>query len=347
MPIKYITPSEAYNKYRDIPLIDVRSPAEYQEAHIPGAHNLPLFTNEERAEVGTIYKQNSPKAAFLRGLDFVGPKMRTLVEEAEQLTDSCQIQIHCWRGGQRSGSVAWLLDLSGFDVKVIKGGYKAYRTWVQSELSNIKAPLIIVGGPTGAGKTEVLSALSDLGEQVVDLENLARHKGSTFGALGESKQPTVRQFENDLWHNFQQLDFSRRIWLENESRAIGRVYIPEGFWAVMSDAPMFELKVSLSGRLDRLVRQYAAFSDQELEEAFKRIRKRLGGQHLNEALAALRAKNYHRAAEIALVYYDKAYHHHTFEKVGRNRVFPFPATEQDPKAIAKHLISVADQKNFE
>jgi tRNA 2-selenouridine synthase len=344
MAITYISPEEAVEQLADIPLLDVRTPAEFGEAHIPGAHNLPLFSNEERAEVGTLYKQVSPKKAFLRGLEFVGPKMRELVEQAEALAPAGKVQLHCWRGGQRSSSVGWLLDLSGFEVQVIRGGYKAYRTWVQAALAEVKANFLIVGGPTGAGKTEVIHGLKAAGEQVIDLEKLAHHKGSTFGALGESPQPTVRQFENDLWEAFRQLNPKQRIWLENESRAIGRVYIPEGFWKTMTEAPLFDLQVSHEDRLNRLVQQYASFSDAQLAEAFGRIRKRLGGQHLKAALEALEEKDYHKAAEIALVYYDKAYHHHTFEKVGRQTVYSVPVEKDDPAQTADTLIAFANQK---
>ncbi len=346
MAITYISPEKAVAQLKDTPLLDVRTPAEFEEAHIPGAHNLPLFSNEERAEVGTRYKQVSPKQAFLKGLEFVGPKMRHLVEQAGKIAPGGKVQLHCWRGGQRSSSVGWLLDLSGFEVEVIKGGYKAYRTWVQASLTQVKANFLIVGGPTGAGKTEVIHALKAAGEQIIDLEKLAHHKGSTFGALGEAPQPTVRQFENDLWEAYRQLDPDRRIWLENESRAIGRVYIPEGFWKTMTKAPLFDLQVSHEDRLNRLVQQYASFSDAQLAEAFGRIRKRLGGQHLKAALESLENKDYHKAAEIALVYYDKAYHHHTFEKVGRQTVYPVPVEKDDPVQTARTLIAFANQKQY-
>lgn len=346
MSINYISPAKAVAQLKNKPLLDVRTPTEFREAHIPGAQNLPLFSDEERSEVGTLYKQVSPKQAFLRGLDFVGPKMRQLVEQAEVLAPSGKVQLHCWRGGQRSSSVGWLLDLSGFEVELIQGGYKAYRNWVQSGLSRVRANFLIVGGPTGAGKTEVLHALKKQGEQIIDLERLAHHKGSTFGALGETLQPTVRQFENDLWRALQELDPKRRIWLENESRAIGRVYISEGFWDLMTRSPLFDLKISLEDRLNRLVRQYAAYSDAELAAAFERIRKRLGGQHLNEALTALKKKEYRRAAEIALVYYDKAYRHHTFKKVGRKTVFPITVEMDHPEQTARALIAFANQKQL-
>ncbi len=330
----------------EAPLLDVRTPAEYKEAHIPGAYNLPLFSDAERAEIGTLYKQVSPDEAFLKGLEIVGPKMRWLVEEARALAPGQRVQLHCWRGGQRSSSVGWLLSSSGFQVEVIQGGYKAYRAWVQQRLSNLDARLIILGGPTGAGKTDILEALRNAGEQVIDLEGLAHHKGSTFGALGQEEQPTVRQFENDLWHALQALDHERRIWLENESRAIGRVYIPEGFWASMVAAPLIDLQVPLEERLDRLVADYAKFSDRALSEAFLRIRKRLGGQRLQAALAAVESGNYREAARFALAYYDKAYRYYTFEKNDRKSALPFVSANSSPAKTAEALIAFANENNL-
>lgn len=346
MPIKYIPPEQALQQMPEVPLLDVRTPAEYKEAHIPGALNLPLFTDAERVEIGTLYKQASPDEAFLRGLEIVGPRMRPLVEEARLMAPGLRVQLHCWRGGQRSRSVGLLLETSGFQVELIKGGYKAYRAWVQQALSNIQARMVILGGPTGAGKTTILEALQSAGEQVIDLEGLARHKGSAFGGLGQEEQPTVRQFENELWQALQALDPNRRIWLENESRAIGRVYIPEGFWAVMLAAPLIDLEVPREERLDRLVAGYARFSKTALRAAFLRIQKRLGGQHLKAALIALEGCDYREAARIALAYYDKAYRYYTFEKNERKRVLPFASANSSPAKTASALIALANENNL-
>ncbi|MBK8554971.1 MAG: tRNA 2-selenouridine(34) synthase MnmH [Lewinellaceae bacterium] len=210
-------------------LLDVRSPGEYAQGHIPGAFSFPLFSDEERARVGTTYKQANPEAALLLGLDLVGPKMGHFVVEALKLSRNKKLAVHCWRGGQRSKSMAWLLRLAGCDVVTLNGGYKAFRHEALDQYHLHPYNLRVVGGRTGSGKTKVLQALRDMGEQIIDLEGLAHHKGSAFGAIGEQEQPSVEQFENDLFFALRALDPQKRIWIENESRSIGRVYIPTGF----------------------------------------------------------------------------------------------------------------------
>ena len=327
-------------------LFDVRTPAEYEKGHIPGALNLPLFTNEERAVVGTTYKQVDTYDAFLQGLDYVGPRMRFFVEETKRKAPSGKVAVHCWRGGQRSSSMGWLLDLAGMDVQILTGGYKAYRNYVLEQFAACTPPLIIVGGPTGSGKTDILHALEKLGEQVIDLEGLAHHKGSAFGALGESSQPTVEQFENDLFKTFQQCDPGRPIWLENESKPIGRVYIPDGVWKRILEAPLLALQVPFENRVNRLVEVYAQFPKEHLISSFEKIGKRLGGQHLKAALEALAIDDYAEAARIGLRYYDKAYNHHTLSKRDHSRIFYIPTENTEPAKTARELIAFAEKNNL-
>ena len=182
---------------QNVPLLDVRSPAEFEQGHIPGAINVALFTNEERARVGTIYKTQGKDEAVLEGLRIVGPKMASIVEQALELAPERKLKVHCWRGGMRSGSVGWLLRQAGFSVEVLNGGYKAYRQKVLQELAN-PFNFVVVGGPTGSGKTHVLKALQNSGEQVIDLEGLAHHRGSAFGHMGLEEQPSSEYFENLL-----------------------------------------------------------------------------------------------------------------------------------------------------
>ncbi len=326
-------------------LFDVRTPAEYANGHIPGALNLPLFSNEERAAVGTAYKQEDPNRAFLLGLDIVGPKMRSFVEEARRLAPAGKVAVHCWRGGQRSSSMGWLLGLAGLDVQVLAGGYKAYRQHILEQLSERGASLLIVGGETGSGKTDVLHALQELGEQVIDLEALAHHKGSAFGALGEAPQPTVEQFENDLFQAFNACNAEHPIWLENESKPIGRVFIPDGFWRRILDAPLLALQVPFENRVQRLVQVYAQYPREQLIASFEKIGRRLGGQHLKAALEALEAGDFAEAARIGLRYYDKAYNHHTLSKRGHSRIFYFPTENLDPLKTARELIAFAEKKH--
>ncbi len=289
------------------PVLDVRSPGEFLRAHIPGAHSLPLFTDEERARVGTIYKQQGRDAAVLEGLRAVGPRMATLVEQARELAPNGRIRVHCWRGGERSGSVAWLLNKAGFSqVTTLIGGYKAFRTHV---LGAFNGPwnLNLLGGFTGTGKTELLGMLQQEGEQMIDLEALACHKGSSFGALGQQPQPTTEHFENLLWHALSRMDPSKPIWLEDESLMIGRVRLPDQFFLQMRQAPFVFIEMPQEQRAARLVKEYGDFHRTDLAAAISRIARRLGPQHAKSALEALDSGDIFMVALITLRYYDKAY----------------------------------------
>lgn len=291
------------------PVLDVRSPGEFAHGHIPGAISFPLFTDEERAAVGTRYKQQGNEQAFLLGLKYVGPKMADFVKSAIKLAPERRIAVHCWRGGQRSGSMAWLLRQAGFEVVTLAGGYKAYRNFVLDSFTNNRLQIRIVGGKTGTGKTKILHALRDLGQQIIDLEGIAHHKGSAFGFIGEPEQPTVEQFENELFTVFSSIDSARPVWVENESHSIGRVFIPMGFWEQMKAAPLFHIEIPQEARIRNLVQDYAAEQTEDLRSAFQKIASKLGGLRLKNALIALDEGNFAAAAEIALEYYDKTYQH--------------------------------------
>src|SRR5690606_38457631 len=211
-------------------IVDVRSPAEYVHARIPGAVSMPLFTDEERKVVGTAYKQQSREQAIKIGLDYFGPKMRKMVEQVESRLagEDKPVLVHCWRGGMRSGGVAWLLDLYGFRVTVLEGGYKAFRNWALNTLA-VTYHLQILGGYTGSGKTEILKNLRYAGKQVIDLEALASHKGSALGGIGQPLQPSQEMFENLLAWSLSKMDTRRAIWVEDESQRIGDRNIPNEF----------------------------------------------------------------------------------------------------------------------
>lgn len=294
---------------REHPILDVRTPAEFEKGNIPGAHNLPLFTNEERAIVGTIYKQQGRQPAILKGLELVGPKMKELIESTRAISAvNRTILMHCWRGGMRSGSVAWLLELYGYKVYTLKGGYKFFRRYVLASFDE-KRNYIILGGRTGSGKTLVLKKLAEQSGQVVDLEKLAHHKGSSFGSIGEEKQPTQEQFENCLAVELNRLDPLKHIWLEDESRLIGKKVIPAGMWEQMRAAKVAYIDIPFNVRADYLTKEYGQFTKQELSEAIARITKRLGGLQAKQALEALEANDLKTACEICLAYYDKSYDH--------------------------------------
>lgn len=320
----------------DMPIADVRSPGEFARGHIPGATSLPLFSDEERAVVGTLYKQAGRDAAVLEGLRIVGPKMAPIVEEARAIAPDGRIRVHCWRGGERSGSVAWLLDKSGFaEVYTLQRGYKGFRSHVQLELGK---PLVlrVLGGCTGTGKTETLKHLSDLGQQVIDLEALAHHKGSSFGAIGELPQPTTEHFENLVWHAVRSLDPSRPIWVEDESMMIGRAKIHDDFFSQMREAQLYFAEMPIEQRAARLVQDYGKYPKEELAEAITRIGKRLGPQHCKTALEALEADHLFAVAIITLTYYDKTYLHGT-SKRDPAQVLRIPATASDLRGLAERL----------
>jgi tRNA 2-selenouridine synthase len=304
----------------DRPLLDVRSPSEYNHAHIPTAYSLPLFSNDERKMVGTAYKQESREKAIKIGLDYFGGRMTKMIEEVEGLSgDGKNVFVHCWRGGMRSAGVAWLLDLYGFKVYTLAGGYKAFRNWVLNQF-NLEYPLKVLGGYTGSGKTLLLKELERLGQPVIDLESLANHKGSAFGALGEKSQPSQEMFENLLATNLfikqarikSQNENSatsdlERFWIEDESQRIGLINIPKMFYDQMRKSDLYFLEIPFEKRLEYLVATYGQYEKEKLVNAIMRIQKRLGGLETKMAINYLLENDIANCFSILLKYYDKLY----------------------------------------
>ncbi len=343
-------------------ILDVRSPGEYKHAHIPGAVSLPLFSDEERAVVGTEYKQVGRQAAIKIGLDYFGPRMKEMVEEVERLVDyradkqrerianvekrtrnvevdradisrgsvtnpklqtpNARLFVYCWRGGMRSGAVSWLLNLYGFNVTTLAGGYKAFRNHV---LQSFGKPyhFKILGGYTGSGKTELLQRLKESGEKVVCLESLASHKGSAFGNLNMPPQPSQEMFENILScellamsheqeeqnpeHPNTQPQNPNSIWLEDESQRIGTINLPNALWQTMRTSPVYFLEIPFEERLKHITEEYSRCGKERLAGAIERIKKRLGGVETKNALQALADEDYTGCFRILLKYYDKFY----------------------------------------
>ena len=326
-------------------LLDVRSPGEFAEAHIPGAQSFPLFSNQERAEVGTIYKQIGREQAVEKGLEFIGPRMVETVRRAKTLfgaaPDRRPIHMYCWRGGMRSGSMGWLLRTAGLPVVLLQGGYKAYKQSLPAFMGQ-DWPLVRIGGYTGSAKTEVLHALRDRGEQVVDLEGMARHFGSAFGNLERLPQPTSEHFRNLLAESLHALNNGRRIWVENESRRIGSVHLPEPFYKRMIACPALEMVRSVEDRVAHLVNMYGAFDVGLLRNGFEAIRVELGGPETDAALAALDTGGLAEAAGIALVYYDRTYEHGLKKRAGDRR-YPVGLAGCTIDECAARLVEVADE----
>lgn len=342
-------------------VIDVRTPKEFEQGHIPGAVNIPLFSNEERVVVGTLYKQQGKQPAILKGLEFVGPKMTDIISKAQACTNAKHstkqkenkndelknntLYVHCWRGGMRSGSVAWLLELYGIKVFTLKGGYKAFRKYVLESFSK-QYNLLILGGKTGSAKTLVLEKLAALNEQVINLEKLAAHKGSAFGALGENMQPSQEQFENELATALHLLPSPcgeglgvrlPPLWLEDESRLIGNKVIPEGLWIQMRLAKTLCMNVPFEDRVEYLTEEYGKFPKEELKVSIEKITKRLGYQQAKNALIALEENDLKTTCRICLMYYDKSYQH-GMDKRDKSSVEQIDFDRLDIDLIANELI---------
>jgi tRNA 2-selenouridine synthase len=325
---------------KNIPVIDVRSPAEYERGHIPGAFSLPLFDNEERACVGTLYKQRGRQEAVMEGLKILGPKMAQLAEASRKIAgNKQQLIVHCWRGGMRSESMAWLFEKLDIRCYVLQGGYKTYRRYGR-ELLNRPWRILILGGYTGSGKTDILKALAGQGEQVVDLEGLARHKGSAFGAMGQKQQLPTEHFENLLFDRWLTLREDRPLWLEDESKMIGRNVIPDELFHSMRKAPVIKVEMSRPLRVERLVKEYAGFSKVKLHDAVQRISKRLGGQKAQEAAEAIDRDDFRTAIDITLDYYDKAYQH-GLSKRPSTAIHSLPVEKDDPPSNARKAANKA------
>ena len=271
MALEFNTLSELFAHGYDT-VIDVRSPAEYAEDHLPGAISLPVLDNEERARVGTIYKQESPFKARKLGAALVFRNAANHIETALQHHEGgWRPLVYCWRGGQRSGSFAWMLGQIGWRSEAIKGGYQTYRRLVFRALYEDALPhrLILLDGYTGTAKTDILQLLRGRGVQVLDLEGLAAHRGSLLGEM-PAPQPSQKGFESALVGALSQLDPARPVVVEAESSKIGARILPPALWEAMKIAPRIEIAAPLAARADYLVRAY----DDILSDA-PRLRDRL------------------------------------------------------------------------
>ena len=324
------------------PVIDVRTPAEYEQGHIPGAHNIPLFSNEERVLVGTMFTQAGREKAILLGFELVGSKWATFIREAEQIAPDKNILVHCWRGGMRSAAMAWAFDFYGFQVTTLQNGYKAFRRAVMDSFEN-EYPFIILSGSTGCGKTNTLHEMKKMGEQVIDLENLARHRGSSFGSMGTMMQPSQEQFENLLFSELMKIDQEKRVWLEDESITIGKRVIPKGIFQQLMRAQVIRMDIAREERIQFLDEEYGNLDKTFLKESVERISKRLGPMETKLTLKAIDENNMKDFIRRVLVYYDKTYltcqnerqpysiHNLSFDKI-------------DPEKNAEAVINFCNEK---
>lgn len=297
-------------------VFDTRSPNEFLAGHIPGSFNLPLLNNDERHRVGISYKEQGRDAAVRLGFELVGHKFASFIDAAKAHAPSGDLLIYCWRGGIRSNTMAWLLSSAGMNVTLLEGGYKEFRRWCLS-LYEHAWPLLILSGKTGAGKTEILHELIKLGESVIDLEGMASHRGSAFGAIGLANQPTQETFENNIAWKLDDFRSAERVWMENESRFIGKLRIPDPLFAQSTTANLIYINRELNDRAERILNEYGKFDHSILEEKTRSITKRMGGDRVKTSVDALNAGDLMGWVMPLLDYYDRNYTHSIQERTGR------------------------------
>lgn len=322
---------------KTLPVVDVRSEGEFEAGNIPSAINIPLLNNAERVEVGTDYKQKGQQEAIRTGFRLVGPRLVEIIDQAKKEAYNNELIVHCWRGGMRSANFCQFVGMAGVKSHQLKGGYKSYR---QLALQSFKTPFnfIVLAGSTGSGKTEILNSLAEAGEQVIDLEGLAHHRGSVFGGLMQPPQPTTEQFQNNLFETILMLDPGKRVWIEDESIAVGKIFLPGDFWKTMGASPVVELRVDKHVRISRLVDEYGSADRQLFLEAMTGITKRLGGQHFKAAKEKLFEDDMTAVMEILLTYYDKAYRNGLDKKLSRTKA-TFTWDGNDKNELIEKLIS--------
>lgn len=323
-----------------MPVVDVRSENEFAEGHVRGAVNIPILNNDERVAVGTDYKQKGQAEAIKTGFRLVGPRFLEIINHAERIANGKALLVHCWRGGMRSSNFCQIIGMANLKSFQLQGGYKRYR---EKALDSYRLPLrlAVIAGHTGSGKSAVLRALREQGEQVIDLEMLARHKGSVFGGLMMPPQPTTEQFQNDLFEELMLMDATRRIWVEDESIAVGKIFLPTDFYRQMCAAPVFQLNVDKPVRITRLVEEYGPADKQAFLSAMEGITKKLGGQHFKAAKEKLFEGDMAATIDILLNYYDKAYG--TGLKNKQDRIIAQLSWDgNDAGECARQMVSAAD-----
>lgn len=288
-----------------IPWFDARSENEYIQGHIPGAINIPILNNEHRHLVGICYKEKGKEKAIELGFELATPHFPMLIEKAQKYGNKAVV--YCWRGGLRSQFLSELLAKNGITVIRIAGGYKTFRNWC-IEYFQSENRMIILSGKTGTNKTKWIEALAENGEPTIHLEKLANHKGSTYGGIGQPPQPTQEQFENDLGLALYKTN-GERYWIENESRFIGKVRIPDALFDQFPAQPHIQIELDLENRVTVIYDQYATLPKDELIEKTKAIAKRMGLEQNQQATAFLEDAKFTEWIKCMLEYYDKTYLH--------------------------------------
>ena len=293
-------------KYLDSIWIDVRCPREYARGHFTQAINIPLFSDIEYQKLGETYKRGSKELANKLGYEYALDSKSKILENIKR-TRSNNFIIYCARGGMRSSGFQTILNEGDFKSFKLDRGYKSIREQTLNSFK-IKREVIIVAGSTGTGKTTILNRMKDEGHNIIDLEKLANHRGSAFGDLGISDEATQQQFENDLSSCWLQSEPNKPLFIESESRRIGKVLIPEDIWDQMKQGLYLKIDMQIERRVENLIKDYGEYSNEDLEIRIQKISKKLGGQNVKEAIRLLEDHNLHELCKFLLEkYYDRMY----------------------------------------
>lgn len=322
-------------------VIDVRSPGEFAAGHIPGAVNIPLFDDRERETVGITYRKEGRTKAILRGLEIAGPSLSSKLRHALEISGGGKLLVYCWRGGMRSEAMGWLFSTGDIETEILLGGYKSYRRHILESFSE-KKKVMVLGGFTGSGKTDILNYLGGSGHQVIDLERLANHRGSAFGALGQPEQPTTEHFANLLFREWKNISKEDPVWIEDESRNIGSVFMPENFYLNLQQSQVVMLMMDPEKRIPRLLREYSACSPDDLTASVLRINRRIGGEKTKEIMNAIGTGDLVRAIESILDYYDRAYQYGIRKKVQEKVIYVCTDTDDVRTNAGKILEAVKE-----
>ncbi len=308
-----ITPEEALARQKEVCFIDVRSPVEYQKASIPHAINIPLFDDSERHELGVIYKEKGAETARLRGVEFVSPKLPLLITKILKICQNNTPVIYCWRGGMRSEAVVGILQLLKIPAYQLAGGYKKYRRFLFQALDNysLQPVTVTIHGLTGVGKTKILNTLKEEGCYTLDLESLARHRGSVFGSLGLGAPRSQKNFESLLWEELERHKTAPYILVEGEGKKIGPVFMPKFLVEKMAAGYHVLLIASLETRVKRIQEEYISESNDWHEKATKALSHlsgRLGQENIDRLQLMLQSNNIADAVrDLCINHYDKLY----------------------------------------
>ena len=306
-------------------LIDVRSPEEYYKGHMPNSISIPIFNNEERSIIGKKYKYSGRENAVREGFKIIENKIDKIINTfilikkefqistIDKTSNHTCIKIYCARGGMRSQSMLWLLEKFHYPCITLNGGYKTYRNWVLNIFKD-RQKIIVIGGKTGTRKTKILEKLKALGYQILDFENLANHRGSSFGGLGMKEQPTNEQYENLIAEDLNKFNKKKIIFVEAESANIGKNRIPHELYKQTKNSKRIEIIRNEKIRIKELINTYSKYKKNDLKESVLKITKRLGPQRTKSAINSIDNEDWENVCKSVLDYYDRCYEHELKDK---------------------------------